>query len=63
MSRTRLGGLITTALLGAVLVRQGDQLFEAFSPVMIMGAVVCLLAAVSVLIIERAPRLEADSNR
>jgi hypothetical protein len=30
---------------------------------MIMGAVVCLLAAVSVLIIERAPRLEADSNR
>jgi len=53
---TRLGGLITTALLGSVLVRQGDQLFAAFSPVMKAGAAVCVLAAFSALIIEPTSR-------
>jgi predicted MFS family arabinose efflux permease len=59
---TRLGGLVTTALMGTVLVRRGEQLFNAFSSVMIMGALVCLLAAISVLLIECASRLEASSS-
>jgi MFS family permease len=54
---TRLGALITTALLGTVLIRRGEHLFAAFSTVMVMGAVVCLLAAISVILIEAAPRL------
>jgi predicted MFS family arabinose efflux permease len=54
---TRLGALITTALLGTVLIRRGEQLFAAFSNVMVMGAVVCVLAAISVIMIEGAPRL------
>jgi predicted MFS family arabinose efflux permease len=54
---TRLGGLITTALLGSVLVKQGDQLFAAFSPVMMAGAAVCILAAFSVLIIEQTSQV------
>jgi MFS family permease len=53
---TRLGALITTALLGMVLVRRGEALFVAFSTVMLMGALVCLLAAISVLMIEATPR-------
>jgi EmrB/QacA subfamily drug resistance transporter len=53
---TRLGGLITTALLGSVLIKQGDQLFAAFPPVMMAGAAVCVLAAFSVLIIEPTSR-------
>jgi EmrB/QacA subfamily drug resistance transporter len=59
---TRLGGLITTALLGSVLVKQGDQLFAAFSPVMMAGAAVCILAAFSVLIIERTSQVN-DGKR
>lgn len=54
---TRLGALITTALLGTVLIKRGEHLFAAFSSVMVTGAVVCLLAALSVLFIECAPRL------
>jgi len=54
---TRLGALIATALLGTVLIRRGEHLFAAFSTVMVMGAVVCLLAAISVILIEAAPRL------
>jgi EmrB/QacA subfamily drug resistance transporter len=57
---TRLGGLIGTALMGTILARRGEQLFNAFSSVMLMGAMVCVLAAVSVLLIEGAPRLKAD---
>jgi EmrB/QacA subfamily drug resistance transporter len=53
---TRLGALITTALLGTVLIRRGEHLFAAFSTVMVVGAVVCLLAAISVIMIEGAPR-------
>jgi EmrB/QacA subfamily drug resistance transporter len=49
---TRLGGLITTALIGSVFVKQADQLFAAFSSVMMAGAAVCIFAAFSVLIIE-----------
>jgi predicted MFS family arabinose efflux permease len=52
---TRLGALITTALLGTVLIRRGEHLFAAFSTVMVMGAVVCLLASISVIMIEGAP--------
>jgi hypothetical protein len=48
--------------MGTVLVRRGEQLFNAFSSVMIMGALVCLLAAISVLLIECASRLEASSS-
>jgi EmrB/QacA subfamily drug resistance transporter len=59
---TRLGGLITTALLGSVLVKQGDQLFAAFSPVMMAGAAACILAAFSVLIIERTSQVN-DGKR
>jgi EmrB/QacA subfamily drug resistance transporter len=55
---TRLGALITTALLGTVLIRRGEHLFAAFSSVMVMGAAVCLLAASSVIMIEGASRLE-----
>jgi MFS family permease len=51
---TRLGALITTALLGTVLIRRGEHLFAAFSTVMLMGAVVCLLASISVIMIEGA---------
>jgi predicted MFS family arabinose efflux permease len=51
---TRLGALITTALLGTVLIRRGEHLFTAFSTVMLMGAVVCLLASISVIMIEGA---------
>jgi EmrB/QacA subfamily drug resistance transporter len=54
---TRLGAVIATALLGTVLIRRGEHLFAAFSTVMVMGAVVCLLAAISVVLIECAPRL------
>jgi EmrB/QacA subfamily drug resistance transporter len=54
---TRLGALITTALLGTVLIRRGERLFTAFSTVMVVGAVVCLLAAISVIMIEGAPRV------
>jgi predicted MFS family arabinose efflux permease len=53
---TRLGALITTALLGSVLAKQGNELFAAFSPVMIAGAAVCILAAFSVLIIEQTSK-------
>jgi predicted MFS family arabinose efflux permease len=53
---TRLGALITTALLGTVLIRRGEHLFATFSTVMVVGAVVCLLAAISVIMIEGAPR-------
>lgn len=59
---TRLGALITTALLGTVLIRRGEHLFAAFSTVMVMGALVCLLAAISVILIECAPRLAARSG-
>ena len=52
---TRLGALITTALLGTVLIRRGEHLFAAFSTVMLMGAVVCLLASISVIMIEGPP--------
>jgi predicted MFS family arabinose efflux permease len=54
---TRLGAVITTALLGTVFIRRGEHLFTAFSTVMVTGAVVCLLAAISVILIECAPRL------
>jgi EmrB/QacA subfamily drug resistance transporter len=63
---TRLGALITTALLGTVLIRRGEHLFATFSAVMVMGAVVCLLAAISVIMIDDAPRLalrETPSER
>jgi EmrB/QacA subfamily drug resistance transporter len=53
---TRLGALITTALLGTVLVRRGEALFAAFATVMLMGAAVYVLAAISVFMIEGAPR-------
>lgn len=59
---TRLGALITTALLGTVLLRRGEHLFTALSTVMVMGAVVCLIAAISVILIECAPRLAAGSS-
>jgi MFS family permease len=60
---TRLGALITTALLGAVLIKRGEHLFSAFSTVMVMGAVVCLLAAISVIMIEGAPRFGLRSHK
>jgi EmrB/QacA subfamily drug resistance transporter len=63
---TRLGALITTALLGTVLIRRGEHLFATFSTVMVVGAVVCLLAAISVIMIEGAPRFglrETSSER
>jgi predicted MFS family arabinose efflux permease len=54
---TRLGAVIATALLGTVLIRRGEHLFAAFSTVMVVGAVVCLLAAMTVVLIECAPDL------
>lgn len=60
---TRLGALITTALLGTVLIRRGEHLFAAFSTVMMLGAVVCVLAALSVVMIEAAPRLALRETR
>lgn len=37
---TRLGALITTALLGTVFIRRGEHLFTAFATVMLLGAIV-----------------------
>ena len=43
----RTGGLIATALLGAVLARQGAELIEAFHGAVIAGALLAAMAAVS----------------
>jgi hypothetical protein len=42
----RSGGLIATALLGAVLSSQGNQLFSRFHAAMIVSAVVAALASI-----------------
>jgi MFS family permease len=42
----RTGGLIATALLGAVLARQGEQLFAGFHSAMLASAAVAALASI-----------------
>jgi len=44
----RTGGLIATALLGAVLAASGQRLWVAFDTAMIAGAATCAAAALSV---------------
>lgn len=44
----RTGGLIATALLGAVLAAQGDELWAAFHTAMLVGAATCVAATLSV---------------
>lgn len=46
MART--GGLIATALLGAVLAASGEHLWIAFHTAMLAGAATCALAALSI---------------
>jgi EmrB/QacA subfamily drug resistance transporter len=43
----RIGGLVATALLGAVLAVEGEQLWTAFHAAMLAGAVTCAMAALS----------------
>ena len=44
----RTGGLVTTALLGAVLAAEGKELWVAFHVAMIVGAATCAAAALSI---------------
>ena len=44
----RTGGLVATALLGAVLAAEGEQLWAAFHAAMLVGAATCAAAALSV---------------
>ena len=44
---TRAGGLVATALLGAVLAARVDRLLAAFHVTMIIGAVICAAASLS----------------
>lgn len=55
---SRAGSLLTVALLGSVLRESGSGLIEGFHTVMFWSAVVSVLAAFSVLIIEPGPHLD-----
>lgn len=59
---TRLGSLVSTALLGAVFARQGAALFNAFSSVMLVGATLCVAAASSVLLMATLPESERSGS-
>jgi predicted MFS family arabinose efflux permease len=50
----RTGGLIGTALLGSVFAAEGPQLVSAFLIVMLVGAVACIAASASALLIKDA---------
>jgi hypothetical protein len=43
----RIGGLVATALLGAVLAVEGEQLWAEFHAAMLAGATTCAMAALS----------------
>lgn len=51
----RTGGLMATALLGKVLVYQGESLTGAFHGAVILSAAVCVTAGACALVIQRAP--------
>jgi EmrB/QacA subfamily drug resistance transporter len=47
----RTGGLVATALLGAVLAAQGNQLIAAFHNALLMGAAACVAAALAAFVL------------
>jgi MFS family permease len=52
----RSGGLVATALLGAVLAASGEQLWIAFHAAMLASAATCVVAASSVFVLVDRPR-------
>ena len=49
----RAGGLVATALLGAVLSAEGEELWAAFHAAMIVSAATCATAALSIFALDR----------
>jgi hypothetical protein len=52
----RTGGLFATALLGAVFAAQGAQLVSAFHGAMTLGAIACVVAALSAFLLLNSHR-------
>jgi MFS family permease len=55
---SRAGSLIAIALLGGVLQQGGPQLFSGFHTAMVAAAIACVLATLTVLIIEPGPHVD-----
>lgn len=55
---SRVGPLFSIALLGGVLQRGGPQLFTGFHMATVLAAVACVLATLTVFIIEPGPHVD-----
>ena len=55
---SRAGSLVAIALLGGILQQDGPELFSGFHMAMAVAAVVCVLATLSVFIIEPGPHVD-----